>query len=260
MSVKEKMTAIASAIRSKTGGTEKLGLDQMAAGVEQVYEVGQKDSYDAFWDAAQAGGSRNNYNRGFCGHSWTDTTFAPKYDIKPTAIHGFYNCFAWSQITDLTGILRRQGVTLDTSGCGGDMSSTFSNAAVTHVPVIDVRNASSAAHLFAFCSKLQRVEGLVLSAGVPISYAFGGCTALEHILFSGTLGQNGLDLKECTKLDKESITSVINTLSTATSGLSVTLSKTAVQNAFGYYPDFDEIYQDWYTLIDTKPNWTINLA
>lgn len=43
MSVNEKMTAIADAIRSKTGGTEPLGLDDMAVGVGDVYEAGKQE-------------------------------------------------------------------------------------------------------------------------------------------------------------------------------------------------------------------------
>lgn len=43
MSVQEKMTAIADAIRSKTGKTETLGLDAMAAAVPEVYEAGKQD-------------------------------------------------------------------------------------------------------------------------------------------------------------------------------------------------------------------------
>ena len=41
MSVNAKMTAIADAIREKTGKTEALGLDAMAASVGEVYEAGQ---------------------------------------------------------------------------------------------------------------------------------------------------------------------------------------------------------------------------
>ena len=50
MSVNEKMAAIADAIRSKTGGTEPLGLDDMAASVGDVYEAGKQAEYDAFWE------------------------------------------------------------------------------------------------------------------------------------------------------------------------------------------------------------------
>lgn len=263
MSVNEKMTAIADAIRDRTGGTEKMGLDQMAAGVEQVYVSGKQAQEDAFWDAVQANGTRYNYNRGFCGYTWTDENFKPRYDIRPTAYSGFYNCFAWSSVTDLVGILERQGVTLDTSGCSGDMGGAFSNSAITNVPVIDATKADTIAHLFAYCSALKRVEGLIVSPSTAFSYAFAFCTALEHVLFGGTVGQNGLDLKECTKLDKASIESIVNALSATTSGLSITLSKTAVDNAF-YDADGEGSIGseslEWSSLINTKSNWTISLV
>lgn len=222
---------------------------------QRVYDAGKQAQEDAFWDTAQANGTRINYNRGFCGYTWTDETFKPKYDIKPTAINGFYNCFAWSFIEDFAGILERQGISLDTSGCSGDMSSAFSNSTVINVPVIDASKASTIAHMFAFCTKLERVEGLIVSATTAPLYTFGSCTALEHIIFGGTIGQNGLDLSACTKLDKESIESVINTLSTTTSGLSVTLSSAAVTAAFG-----STTASEWTALIATRPNWTISLV
>lgn len=46
MSVNEKMTAIADAIRDKTGKTEPLTLDGMASGVNEVYEAGQSSMVD----------------------------------------------------------------------------------------------------------------------------------------------------------------------------------------------------------------------
>ena len=41
MSVNQKMTAIADAIRDKTGGTSPLTLDDMAAAVPEVFEAGK---------------------------------------------------------------------------------------------------------------------------------------------------------------------------------------------------------------------------
>lgn len=85
MTVNKKMTAIANAIRSRTGETEKLSLDDMASGVNDVYDVGyavgEQNAYDAFWDAYQQNGERTNYTQGFSGYGWTDETFKPKYPI-----------------------------------------------------------------------------------------------------------------------------------------------------------------------------------
>ena len=44
MSVNEKLTSIADNMRSKTGGTEALSLDAMAAAVDEVYQAGVDDT------------------------------------------------------------------------------------------------------------------------------------------------------------------------------------------------------------------------
>lgn len=109
MTVNKKMTAIADAIRSRTRETEKLSLDDMASGVNDVYDVGysaghtegynqgytegedygmangvtlgKSQEYNRFWDAYQQNGNRTNYTQGFSGYGWTDETFKPKYPI-----------------------------------------------------------------------------------------------------------------------------------------------------------------------------------
>lgn len=48
MSVNEKMTAIASAIRGYTGGADKLSLDKIAAAIPDVFSAGE-DAKDAEW-------------------------------------------------------------------------------------------------------------------------------------------------------------------------------------------------------------------
>lgn len=64
------------------------------------------------------------------------------------------------------------------------------------------------------------------------------------------------------KLSKPSITSIINCLSTTTSGLTVTLSKTAVNNAFETSEGVADgsTSQEWLNLVATKTNWTISLV
>lgn len=57
--VNEKMTAIADAIRGKTGATESLTLDDMATEIPEVYEAG-KDEINKAWWATQIQGSTIN--------------------------------------------------------------------------------------------------------------------------------------------------------------------------------------------------------
>ena len=58
MSVNAKMTAIANAIREKTGGTEPLGLDAMATEIPKVYDAGRSQAESDFWDRVQDYGDR----------------------------------------------------------------------------------------------------------------------------------------------------------------------------------------------------------
>ena len=107
---------------------------------------------------------------------------------------------------------------------------------------------------------LVSIDGITVAASCSFTNAFRNCTALEHVIFYGIIG-NPLDLSWSTLLDKESITSIINALSTTTSGLTVTLSKTAVNNAFGIDVDDEATFpegSEYYELRNSKSNWTIS--
>ena len=222
-------------------------------GLNEGIEEGKREQEDAFWDAIQQNGTRTSYNRAFCSETWNDDNFKPKYDIRPTANNGFYNCFNFSNIVDLKGVLERQGVTLDTSQCAGDFNQVFANAKTKRVPTIDASKATTIAQMFISCP-IEYVEGLIVGPSTTYNYAFDNAGNLEHIIFGGTIGQNRLDMSGCHKLNKASIDSIVNALSDTTSGLSITLSKTAVDAISAAE---GEDYGDYISSL--KPNWTINL-
>lgn len=68
MSVNQKMTTIADAIRCYTKGTEKMGLDAMASGVEDVYVSGlingRSQGYDNGYDEGRASGYQDGVIEG----------------------------------------------------------------------------------------------------------------------------------------------------------------------------------------------------
>ena len=68
MSVNEKMTAIADAIRDKTGRSDLLTLDNMALGIEDVYvtgrENGHAEGYNIGWDSGYAVGLEGGHEAG----------------------------------------------------------------------------------------------------------------------------------------------------------------------------------------------------
>jgi hypothetical protein len=77
---------------------------------------------------------------------------------------------------------------------------------------------------------------------------------LKNVIFEGTIGCD-FNMSIAPILSKASITNIIEHLSTTTSGLSVTLSKAAVETAFG-----STTSAEWTSLIATKSNWTISLV
>ena len=230
-------------IVSATGGYTE---EDIADAIEQ----GKQAEYDRFWDAFQDNGNRTNYESGFRGAGWTQETFKPKYDLILAGGNGS----AFQQIGfngDLAQHLEDLGVTLNTSGAT-NLSSLFNSATgITRVGVIDLSNAPSSNSVFAYF-KGHTIDKVIVVPGTGWSYQFQSCTNLENLTIEGTIGTTGMNLQWSTKLSKASITSVVNALSSTTSGLSVTLSKTAVNNVF--------TTDEWNALAGTKTNWTINLV
>ena len=234
-------------------------LTKVAENVPKVYEAGQEvgkqTAYDEFWDVYQNNGKRTQYNYAFAGSGWDDRTFNPKYSIKP--INGFY-MFAQSDIDSW------EGVELDTSNmtsCSYMFQSCFSSK----IPPIDITKVTSqysVNYIFATCTSLKTIEKLIVSENTAYHNAmFTGTKNLENITFEGVIGKGGLTMSDCSKLSKTSITSIINALSKDTNGLAITLSKTAVNTAFGINVDDVTTYPEgteYYNLRHSKDNWTIS--
>lgn len=260
MSVNEKMTAIADAIREKTGETEILSLDDMALKIPKVYEKGYSDGqsqdssdsyYDTFWDSFQDYGNRKDYRCAFAGVGWTDIIFKPKFDMYPTsAVEMFQN----AKITNLKKILEDAKLELSFSNCT-TLQYAFQNSQITHIRVIDARKCSNL-NYFMPDAKFVYIEKLILKEDgtqtFTSNYSFSSCDELEHMIVEGVIGKNGFDLHWSTKLDADSLGSIINCLSTSTTGLTVTLPTTAKTN-------YDAVRGDgaWETLVSKKSNWTI---
>ena len=178
--------------------------------------------YDAFWNAYQENGNRTDYRYGFAGTGWTEETYNPKYPIVTAAFTA---------------------------------TSMYQNALVTKVKNVDFSNVLNYfTSIFNNCTKLKTIENIKLPTNCQGAFtaSFNNCTALEEFSFTGTIQNNGIDLHWSTLLNKTSIESIINALSTTTTGLTVTLSQTAVSNAF--------TDTEWEALEATKTNWTISLV
>jgi hypothetical protein len=229
-----KMTAIADNIRELSGATETLSLDEMHSTLNNTLtscnekfettnelidnintvlnsKVINNSGYDEFWDNFQDFGNRVNYERAFCG--FTNETFKPKYDIKPTHVYGlFWGCPA---TIDLAARLEELGITLDLSngGSGSGINYIFGSSKFIRIGVVDTRNMSSLPQTFQSCSNLITIDKLILKedGSQTFQYTFGGCSSLENIVIEGKIGQD-VSFNASPKLTHDSLMSIINAL------------------------------------------------
>lgn len=210
--------------------------------VESALQTGRELQQNDFWNSFQDNGNRTDYKYAF--HCWTETCLLPKY---PIIISGnAQDCFSNLQIS---GTLYCE---IDTSNMTGAYGLFGASSGITKiVSPLDFSKTTETGYCFNLCTSLQTVSIISSETTSWTTTTFNRCDALKNLTMSGTIGKNGFQVTS-TVLSKASITSIINALSSSTSGLSIKLSRTAKNNAF--------TDSEWATLIATKPNWTINLA
>ena len=110
------------------------------------------------------------------------------------------------------------------------------------------------------------MDELIVDEQFSFLNVFNGTTALEDIKITGTIANGDLNMSSCKKLTRDSINSVLGALSPNTTGLSVTLSKTAVDREFADKDEAGNITTNgsetivWLFLVDEIDNWNIVLA
>jgi len=215
----ESLTAVADAIREKTGETDVMGLVEMPGKVGAVFEAGKKAENDAFWaDFLAPPASWATFAQRFSGRGWSDKTFKPPIgtviSVSNANAANANSMFNYCSITDLKAICEERNVTIDFSAATSFMN-TFTDSQITAVPAIDTRGAAALTHIFYNAVFLQTVETLVLrddGSQTFSNYTFMGCSRLENIVIQGVIGQNGFNVSACTKLTHDSLMSILNAL------------------------------------------------
>lgn len=228
--------------------------------------AGKQAEYDAFWDRMQEYGNRTKYDMAFCVSRFPLPEFKPKYNMNVT--NASYMFTYWSNTPDMDWYfeldLRNCGVEIDFSQSTTFQSVFQTNYQVTAVGVFDTRSATTLTQTFYYAINLHTIEKLILKddGSQKLTNTFTNCSALQNITVEGVIGFGGTSFKWSSKLSKASITSIINALSSTTSGLTVTLSKTAVNKAFATTEGGTDgsTSDEWAALIATKTNWTITLS
>lgn len=189
-------------------------LTTVAENVPKVYEAGQKSEYDRFWDSYVPAGDIIYGAYRFAGQGWNDKTFRPNKNIKiGTTATGM---FRQSVITNMKECLGSYTLDMSTvtsaSACFGYMEW------LTVMPKINLSSLTNASYLFQSDTRLTTIEELTVSEKTTFTSAssFADCTSLTHLIMTGTLATNGLDL-HWSPLDKESLLSILGVLQDKTS-------------------------------------------
>lgn len=267
------LTAVADAIREKTGGTEALTWPEgFVSGSREVWDAAEEEAYNRFWNQYQQNGSRTDYRFAFAGRGWSDMAkagaFLPKYPIKPKNLYRYQdpaaNMFCYFAV-DASTPVDLSAVEMDFSGCT-EVSNTFANCYVENI-VCDFGNCWSMNRTFnandtdrkGVNNLRLRVTETLTDASAPFLYAH----QLVNLEFFGdsVIAVAGMDFGQSCKMSRTSIENVFRVLSDKTSGLCMTFNLTAVNNAFETSPGAADgsTSQDWAALVATKPNWSIIL-
>ena len=205
--------------------------------LQAARQEGKLEEWGEFWDTFQQNGTRTLYENAFNGKGWDDNNFKPKYDIICSGDYGCSGTFRQSLITDLKGILEKQKVEFDTRAAT-KFTNTFAPSTITRIPTLHLDSCTTISNAFSG-GTITELEIHNLQENCTFTNPFNGASKLSSLILENcTIGQNNFNLKSCSKLSKASITSVINALSENREHLEtignpvVTLSKTAVQNAF----------------------------
>lgn len=252
---------IAKSIRLNTGSDIKYKPREMASGVDECFKKGKQTEYDTFWKACQRSGNRTNYNYGFAGYGWNSNTFYPKYDIAPkdSAAYMFYYFSQSGDVLDMVERLSECNVNMNFSQCT-NFSNAFAYARISHLGEIDTTGASSLSSIFKNYTNVKTIDKLILKSkgGQTFSDAFYNTKNLESITVEGVIS-NSINFQYCTKLTESSIRSICNALSTTATGMTITFSRTAIDNAGFYEPNKDASDSLFGDLMTEHTNWTFNV-
>ena len=244
MGLRDFLKGIADAIRSKTGKSDAIPASDFASEINNVYDAGKQAEYDRFWDELQKDpynriGYRYDYRYAFMGQSgWNDKIYNPKYDF------GIPKTVTENGVTkDVRRVTYAQEMFLQTQ-----ITDTLKPMDFTEV-------YKTTSGVFSH-SQLKTIRTLTVIETTTFNRWFDNMEKLENITFEGVIGEN-IDFQWSTKLSKDSITNIIEHLSTTASGKTLTLSKTAVNTAFNMTDENPSA--EWSALISTKQNWAFSL-
>lgn len=155
--------------------------------MQKVFEAGRQAEYDAFWDALQANGTRENYEYAFS--RWEAEYVRPKRKVVPTS----RSIYMFSHNSQLKKV-ESQYFDLSKGSCGFGLTEghyrTFENC-ISLEEVEDI--GMKAGYYYATwqrCHALKKISVVRASEESVFNDPFIRCDALEEIRFEGTIANN----------------------------------------------------------------------
>ena len=215
--VNEKMTAIADAIRAKTGGTEKLSLDGMPAAIESI-ETGGGDDLWQYVNSLQ--------------YTFQDATFPNDYELvlnMPNFSGGF--SYAFYKGKNLKKITVKGNTAQNPVSCAYGLTNEWLEEADFTEFSGGVVKFSSFKGFGYGCPKLKYIRGILDPSAVTANYdvPFNSATRLEEVRFAQGSLKKDFKLSECPALSTDTLQSIIDGLAdlTGQTACTLTLHKTA---------------------------------
>ena len=225
---------------------------QIAQNSTQLYENGWDNAIAEMWEGIQVGGKRTNYQTAFRNQYFTKKTFKPQYDIAPVGVCTmiFYNMSS-DEPLDFVEIEKECGIKLDFSKATNVESIAQITDAISRFNILDITSTNNNYGMLWNCNKLTRVEKVIVSETTPYLANAFRAPNLEHCPFEGTIAQNGLTVQYCTKLDKESLLSILGCLKDYSEDTSGTVWKVILGSA-----NLDKLSAEE-KAIATKKGWVL---
>lgn len=230
----------------------------LAGKIGTTFEAGRLAEYNDFWDAYQQNGNKTSYTYAFAKEGWNNGTFKPKHPIIAVgdASYMFDNC----GLVDFDFV--ENGIEMDLSSATSLTYIFRECKGIKRLGVIDCNGCKNLNRLFYGC-RVVTIDKFIVNENITYSNTFDYASALENITIEGVIG-NSISFSDCKDLTKKSIINIIACLDTTEgrSATSITLSKTAVDNAFEGASNDDGFGNDEFNNICATArtnNWTISL-
>lgn len=196
--LREYLTNIANAIRSKLGTTDKVNAHDFADKVNKVYDKGVINQRKNFWNVLTTDGTRTDFSGTFQKKYWNKHTFEPTVCIKPTnastmfmnANSGGANALPADMYID--DYIAQFGGSFDWSECT-NYNSCFNGCTwFKKIKVLDFRKVtvqSSTNNMSAWCG-IKQIE--------VMKFAEDGSTPISNTMFTnwtdfGSLGTTSIE-------------------------------------------------------------------